>query len=337
MAITQDDIDADRRERRWAPTRAYPTAIAALGVVGVLVVGVLTGVEVSILTSIDLLTLPVALVVASLLFWGGAVLYRRRDDGGIDSTGIRIRIRMKRFLASNSLVSGGGKPPVRGLLSELGSRRHVVENIRSTPATVLPFEVAVLDCIENPGSNVARLTTFTYLVVPLERALPHMLLDSRANDRITSSLPVPVGRRQLLSLEGDFDRHFRLYCPAEYERDALYLFTPDLMGALVDHARDFDVEVVGSRAYFFTNRALDLTSPEVWDDIDALLTSVAPKLSRVARRYSDERAPTRPEGAPRIAPPGRALKRRFRIPLQAYWTAAVIAIFALAILTTKLR
>jgi len=333
MAITQDDIDADRRERRWAPTRAYPTAIAALGVVGALVAGALTGVEVSILTSIDLLTLPVALAVASLLFWGGAMLYRRRDDGGIDSTGIR----MKRFLASNSLVSGGGKPPVRGLLSELGSRRHVVQNIRSTPATVLPFEVAVLDCIENPESNVSRLTTFTYLVVPLERALPHMLLDSRANDRITSSLPVPVRRRQLLSLEGDFDQHFRLYCPAEYERDALYLFTPDLMGALIDHARDFDVEVVGTRAYFFTNRALDLTSPEVWDDIDALLTSVAPKLFRVARRYSDERSPTLSEGVPRVAPPGRALQRRFRIPPQAYWTAAVVAIFALAIVMTKLR
>ena len=55
--------------------------------------------------------------------------------------------------------------------------------------------------------------------------------------RPTTASSAPTCRRrstrtQVLSLEGDFDRYFTLYCPKEYERDALYVFTPDLMALL---------------------------------------------------------------------------------------------------------
>jgi hypothetical protein len=176
-----------------------------------------------------------------------------------------------------------------------------------------------------------------------------MLLDSRANDGLTSSLPASVARRQTLSLEGDFDRHFHLYCPLGYERDALYLFTPDLMAVLIDHAGDFDVEVVDQRAYFFTNRTLDLTSAEVWAALDAILSSVTPKIKRVATRYADARSDggadvaTQVRGtgqvasqpasqfASQVARPGRRRATRRRMPLRAYAVGGPILVAALLV------
>lgn len=50
-------------------------------------------------------------------------------------------------------------------------------------------------------------------------------------------------RDQVLSLEGDFDRYFTPYCPKQYERDALSVFTPDLMALCIDEAAPFDIEI----------------------------------------------------------------------------------------------
>ncbi len=47
-----------------------------------------------------------------------------------------------------------------------------------------------------------------------------------------------------LELEGDFGKHFELHVPAGYERDALYVLTPDVMQVLIDEAADRRVEIV---------------------------------------------------------------------------------------------
>ena len=60
------------------------------------------------------------------------------------------------------------------------------------------------------------------------------------------------------TLEGDFDRHFTLYAPDGYGRDALYLLTPDLMSRLIDSARAFDVSLLLTMACAC---GLRLTSP----------------------------------------------------------------------------
>jgi hypothetical protein len=82
----------------------------------------------------------------------------------------------------------------------------------------------------------ARRSGWTYVAVTLPEPLPHVVLDARANDGHGRDLPATVRRGQRLSLEGDFDRSFRLYVPDDYERDALFLLTPDVMAALVDDA-----------------------------------------------------------------------------------------------------
>ncbi|MFT2692546.1 hypothetical protein [Clavibacter zhangzhiyongii] len=130
---------------------------------------------------------------------------------------------------------------------------------------------------------------WTYVALGLPAPLPHLVLDSTANDRHGSDLPASVQRDQRLSLEGDFDRHFRLYAPGEYERDALYLLTPDVMAALVDDAAGFNVEVVDRRIVFFRRDPVDHSAPEPWEAAGRILEGVGPRLVRRAVRYRDDR------------------------------------------------
>ncbi|PPF66887.1 hypothetical protein C5E16_10535 [Clavibacter michiganensis] len=130
---------------------------------------------------------------------------------------------------------------------------------------------------------------WTYVALALPVPLPHLVLDATANDRRGSDLPASVRRDQRLSLEGDFDRHFRLYAPGEYERDALYLLTPDVMAALVDDARDYNVEVIDRRVVFFRRDPVDHSRPEPWEEAGRIIDGAGARLVSRARRYRDDR------------------------------------------------
>lgn len=99
-----------------------------------------------------------------------------------------------------------------------------------------------------------------YLAVRLPRRLSHFVLDAVSNDRgpFFSLIRRPQPD-QHLSLEGDFDTHFRLYAPTGYEPDALYVFTPDLMALLVDETGDLDVEIRENKLIVYKPAGFDLT------------------------------------------------------------------------------
>jgi hypothetical protein len=95
---------------------------------------------------------------------------------------------------------------------------------------------------------------------------------------------------QQLHLEGDFDRTFTLYCPRGYERDALYIFTPDLMALVLDVATDAEIELIGDQLVLYSRRPWRLWRPANF----AALIDLAGVLGARARRrtdlYQDERA-----------------------------------------------
>ncbi len=121
-----------------------------------------------------------------------------------------------------------------------------------------------------------------------------------------SNLPTTFSRDQRLSLEGDFDQHFALYCPTGYERDALYLFTPDVMARFIDNAAALDVEIVDDRLFLYARRELSTLDPAVWQWIFGTVDAIDEKLGQWAR-WRDERLPAarRPvaSGVPLLTPP----------------------------------
>jgi hypothetical protein len=133
----------------------------------------------------------------------------------------------------------------------------------------------------------SRRASHGYLVIRLDRVLPHIVLDATLNDRtFGSSVPMPIARDQRLSLEGDFDMHFRLYCPTGYERDALYVMTPDLMALLIDDAGDLDAEIMDDLFYVYSNDAFDLTDPALWQRIASIRAVLGAKALSQTENYS---------------------------------------------------
>ncbi|WP_395244471.1 hypothetical protein ACGGZK_01320 [Agromyces sp. MMS24-K17] len=160
------------------------------------------------------------------------------------------------------------------------------------------------------GSPVSSIDV-GYLAIRLPRFLPNLLLDAGRNDGlIGSSLVRPPKEDQRLSLEGDFDRHFRLYVPTGYERDALYVFTPDLMALLIDETGDLDVEVRDDLLIVMRPGGFAWTEPATWERFDRIRAVVGAKFHDRTDLYVDERVPGAEAPAGPVAPAGRRLRRR---------------------------
>lgn len=141
-----------------------------------------------------------------------------------------------------------------------------------------------------PGKQGHRSTGIPvgwFLAVPLERPLPHMVLAAPG-----SPLDAKVDGVRL-SLEGDFDRHFDLVVPSGYERDALYVFTPDLMALLIDHAAGCSAEVVDDHVLFyppFPARQTVLDDEEFHRTLIGIAGTVGRKAASRSVNYRDDRS-----------------------------------------------
>jgi hypothetical protein len=255
----------------------------------------------------------IAIVGVALLIISRGVLSRRHDW--------QKRLRMARFAEANGLryepTSEG--PSYPGAIFGIGSSRQVTDHFRTTDDRFLDF--GNYRYVTGSGKN--RSTHhWGFLALHLDRALPHMLLDSRANNGLlgATNLPAVFSRDQVLSLEGDFDRHFTLYCPAEYERDALYVFTPDLMALLIDEAAPYDVEIIDRWMLVYSARPFPLADPATYQRLLTIVSTVGAKTLTQTDRYVDERVGE--FTANLVAPQGQRLRRGI-----SWATIAVIGVF----------
>ena len=202
------------------------------------------------------------------------------------------RVRRTRFAEANGYVYDepaddvGGRYP--GTAFSVGSSRSRDESFR----TVDPPFVEFGRYQWTVGSGKSRRTyRIGFAAMRIERPLPHMVLDARGNNGIFGAgiIPFSFDRDQVLSLEGDFDRFFTLYCPADYERDALYVFTPDVMALLIDEAALLDVEIVDDWVFLYSTTPFDLDDPSTWRRLHRIDDTLVAKLRRVAGRYRDDR------------------------------------------------
>lgn len=224
-------------------------------------------------------------------------------------------LRLTRFASANGLVYGHEQPVAfGGSIFGIGENRVAARRLGSASGRL--SEVGNYRYVEvtrdSDGHTRRTVRTWGYIAIGLDRKLPHMMLDARANDAGVlgmrrSNLPVAFSRDQVLSLEGDFDRHFTLYAPREYERDALYVFTPDLMALLIDQTGAFDVEIVENTLFIYSS-GFDLLAPATYERMRAILSTVGAKTISRTSRYTDDRVGNRM--VDEVAPPGKRLKRR---------------------------
>ena len=175
--------------------------------------------------------------------------------------------------------------------------------------------------------DTSAAKTYGYIAITLQRAVPQLVLDSKRNG---SSIPMMIGGGQKLALEGDFQKHFTLYAPKGYERDALYIMTPDLMALLIDETGDFDVEVVDDMLFVYATQPFDTASAAVWQRIGRIRDVVGAKAISQTDYYTDDRQAA--NATTPIADDGRRLRLgfggRYTLPIIVIGVfAAVIAIF----------
>jgi hypothetical protein len=130
-----------------------------------------------------------------------------------------------------------------------------------------------------------------YVVIALDRRMPHMIAiaKKRRGRLVGQSIAPGLLRSQVLSLEGDFDKYFTLYAPKEYERDALYVFTPDLMVLLIDRLASYDLEIVDKAMYIYSHTPFDLLDPMTHQRLASIVQIVGHKATNQTLRYSDDR------------------------------------------------
>ena len=249
-----------------------------------------------------------------LIFVAGAGLYLAKLRWPrIGGSLLRHRLLMSRFAAANRgrYSPRQARPPRQGFLFGVGERGEVYDQIEFSRHPRV--EVANYTFVVSGARGSETHHHWAYLSVELDRVFPHIVLDSRANNGVRgAALPVPF-KGGAVQLEGDFHRHFTLYCPPGYETDARYLLTPDLMATLIDEGADFDLEIIDNLLFLYCPRPLDLSSRETWQRIDRLLATIGADTRGRTVRYADERVGDR--RIDQVAAKGR------RIP---QWSAGLI-------------
>jgi hypothetical protein len=227
-------------------------------------------------------------------------------------------MRLQEFGRDNGLTFSPSDPDPAypGAIFSSGGSRAAIDHFR--PVEGKFFDFGNFQYVVSNGKS-STTVTWGFLAMNLDRRLPHMFLDSRQNNSMGSfGLSGLFDRDQVLSLEGDFDKWFTLYCPKQYERDALYVFTPDLMALCIDEAAPFDIEIIDDWMFVYSLRAFPMDDPQLLARVFRIIATVGAKALRQTDRYRDEKVAA-PFVANVVAQPGQRLRRRFP-------TAVVVAL-----------
>lgn len=310
------DVQQYRRAARaagepWAVTSATTIiGIAVISVVGALFVIPTVGGMLFFVSDALASGSPVAVVATLFVLFVAGVAVAAVVAGILSTRGRWARwLKLDRFARANGLTftPAGAASSLPGAIFELGSDRRAIEVLRRTEGRRL--EIGTHSYVT--GSGKSRTThRWGYLALQLDRRLPHIVLDTRANNGLFggTNLPTSFDRDQILELEGDFGRYFTLYCPRDYERDALYILTPDLMALLIDEAAPFDVEIIDDWMFVYSSQVPRSDSAETYRRWFRIVDTVGSKAVTQTDGYRDDRV-SAGFAANVVAPQGARLKR----------------------------
>jgi hypothetical protein len=316
--LSREQVRAWRREHRavrfstspWAALVVVPIALIAGGILAITTRGFTAlpaGSFFSILPPLFMLVVAVVVIATTA----------RSGQGSSERL-----MRLVRFAELNGFTfsTRDADPSYPGMIFRIGRARQALDHIvRPAPRFL---DIGNFRYTTGSGKN-KKTRTWGFMALHLDRRVPHMLLDAKANNFLGSNLPAHFSRDQVLSLEGDFDRHFTLYCPREYERDALYVFTPDLMALLIDEAGAFDVEVVDDWMFVYASAPFRMGDGPQLQRMLRIVDTVGAKTVDRTDFYADERIGDRRINL--VAPQGARLRRG--IP----WATIVITAIVVAV------
>ncbi|MFC7622704.1 hypothetical protein [Microlunatus sp. GCM10028923] len=230
------------------------------------------------------LGVAVAVGGAALLLVVAVGIVLLRDGGAIGLAPWRELLRCERFAAANQLEYAPRSQPADfpGIIFKAGLGRDTTHRIASPSG--LYFDCGTHSYLTGAGED-QQLHTWRYLAFSLPGVLPHLLLNSRIDETEPGDLGEFGAADRIQTLDGVMDESFTLYCRPQHRADAFYVFTPDVMALLIDHASDLDVEVAADWLFFYSRFRLQVSDPETWARVAVLADKIVPLISARARSY----------------------------------------------------
>ncbi|MFJ2544145.1 hypothetical protein [Microbacterium sp. NPDC087589] len=243
-------------------------------------------------------------VIAVVIGIGGVIGWRRARV---------TRYRLHRFAQANGMSYEGrvASPALPGMIFSLGGSRMSTDLVRGTSPRFVEFGNYQYTVKRGKSSTTYR---WGYVAVKLDVPLPNIVLDAKGNNGFGSNLPASFQKEQRLSLEGDFDEYFTLYCPEGYERDALYLFSPDIMARFIDNAAELDVEIVDDWMFLYTQRRVSTLDPATWAWLFGAVGALITKLDQWERWRDERLLVENPSAAASASPATSARPSNERLP-----------------------
>lgn len=282
--VSKADLQAFRRQEKAGGSGGAITVFLGVAVFGLLAYFTFGTVASELLGPRRPERIALIIGIAIAIGIGGFLVLR-----AMGRSAARRRYRITRFATRNGMLYSTtvSTPHYPGAIFHVGGSRQIYERLWRDDSS--PLDIGNYRYTTGSGKN-KQTHLWHFLGLRLPRRLPHMLLDAKGNNSLFgSNLPVSFSKNQRLSLEGDFDKHFTLYCPREYETDALYVFTPDLMALLIDEAANLDVEIVDDWMFVYSRSRLDLANPHALAPLFKIIDTVGRKASKRSERYADDR------------------------------------------------
>lgn len=296
--VTKEDIRAYSARYKQPFSALGPIAIGVFGLLLALFIveGAASGEYHSTIPLIVFFVLPVILISCLIALSNRA--------------GKKRRARLYKFALANNVELTVDRPNTNyvGMIFDEGHSRMIKE------ALLFPDGREIGNYMYVTGSGKNRTThSWGYIRVKLSRRLPHMVLDAKSNNLLKrfSNLPDGFNKSQTLSLEGNFNDYFTLYAPKEYERDALYVFTPDVMAAVIDAGARYDIEVIDDTLILYASIGLQIDNETQLQNMMRVVDTISGELKDQSKYYADERVGDRSLNS--IAAQGYRLKSGVKI------------------------
>ena len=110
----------------------------------------------------------------------------------------------------------------------------------------------------------------------------HVVLDGMSNNGYKTNLDRSKLPKQKVTLEGDFPKHFSLYCTDGQQVLALQLIAPDVMAYILDNFLHVDIEIVESQiAIIIQNGAESVDKIKIGIELGKRLERIARAVRKV--------------------------------------------------------
>lgn len=139
---------------------------------------------------------------------------------------------------------------VSGRLFSIGHSQKIYDVLSGTlngrSSRIFSFEYTV-----GSGKN-SHTYTSTVFETEFTNNMPDITLISKAGGFGMGESLFNTGVERI-QLEGDFNKYFTLNVPKGFEEEAYQIFTPDIMAALIDRAKNVNFEFKGSTLYVYSD------------------------------------------------------------------------------------